>query len=58
MRDHAGRKGVRGLSADHEEVTHGFRLRNGDRGSDTADGAGCCGRPAQLNMDDWEEPGV
>ena len=35
----------------------GFGLRTGDRGGDTADGAGN-GRPTQPSMDYWEEPGA
>ena len=58
MQDHAGRKGVKGLSlVGHDEVPHGFGLRTRDH-SVTADGAGDFGRPAQLSMDDWEELGV
>ena len=57
MRDHAGRKGVKGLSlVGHEKVPCGFGLRTGDR-SNTADGAGNCGKPAPPSTDDWEGPG-
>ena len=42
----------------HEEVPHGFGLRTGNPGGNTADCAGNCGQPAQLSMDYWEEPGV
>ena len=58
MRDHAGRKGVKGVSLmGHEEVPHCFGLRTGD-GWDTVDGARDCGRPAQSSTDYWEELGV
>ena len=40
------RKGVKGFSlVGHEKVPRGFGLRTRDP-SDTADGAGNCGRPA------------
>ena len=40
-RDAAGRKAVKGLLlVGHEKVPHGFGLRTGDNGGDTADGAG------------------
>ena len=57
MQDHAGRKGVKGLSlAGPKEVPRGFGLRIGDCGN-TADSAVNCGRPAQPSMDCWGEPG-
>ena len=48
MRNHMGSKGVEGLLlVGHEKVPLDFGLRTGDHGSsDTADGAGDCGRPA------------
>ena len=43
-RDAAGRKGVKGLLlVGHKKAPHGFGLRTGDCGSDTADGAGSRG---------------
>ena len=57
MRYHVGRRVVKRPSlVGHEEVPAGFGLRTGDRGGDTAD-AGNRGRPAQLTIDYWEEPG-
>ena len=42
-----GRKGVKGLLlVDHEKVPHGFGLRTGGFGGDTADDVGNQGRPA------------
>ena len=58
MRDHVGRKGVKGLSlVGHEKLPRGFGLRTGDHGGDTADGAGDNGRPAQPSLDYEEELG-
>ena len=46
-RDAAGRKGVNGLLlVGQEKVSHGFGLKTGDRGGDTANGAGSRGRSA------------
>ena len=42
-----GRKGVKGVSlVGQGKVPRGFGLSTGDPGSDIADGAGNCGRPA------------
>ena len=46
-----GREGAKGISlVGHEELLCGFGFRTRDPG-DTADGAGDCGRPAQLSTD-------
>ena len=59
MQDHAGRKGVKGLSLmGNEKVPHGFGLRTEDHASRTADGAGNHGKPDQPSTDYWEELGV
>ena len=59
MQDHTGRKGVKGLSlVGHKKVPHGFGLRIEDCGSDTADGAGDCGKPPQPSTDYWGDLGV
>ena len=51
MQNQAGRKGMRALSlVGQEEMPLGFGLRTGDRGN-TDDGAGSCGRSAQLSTD-------
>ena len=56
-RDTAGRKVVKGLLlVGQEKVPRGFGLRTGDHSSDTADGAGTRGRPAngaQITGKKW-----
>ena len=47
------------LLVGHEKVLRGFGLRTGDRGSDTADGAGNHGRPTsqtQITGKYWGPP--
>ena len=48
LQDHVDQKGMEGPSPapSHKDVPHSFGLRTGDH-SDTADGAGNHGRPAQ-----------
>ena len=59
MRDHEGRKGVKGLLlVGHEKVPCGFGLKTGDHSNgDTVDSAGNCGRPAnraQITGRNWK----